>query len=556
MSLFQSLAEGGQTFAHRVRMVRQVIKIAFVSSSIVGMIVFLSMMLNTSALIYQGTWYYSKALILENIVETIEVNNSFWAKIAKEHFKSENVDVPIKKVLSKTYPYPNALLDITIQHIKIASKMSFTTLFILIVFFLIRGRIFKGKKHLSGQKIISPMLVKIKLKLLRNNSPIHLEKLPLVKGTETQHCLITGGTGSGKSNCIHHLLTSIRKNKQKIIILDTTGSFVARFFRPDKDVILNPFCSHSASWHPWAECRDAFDYDALAESFIPQSTQDHENYWRQAGRSLFSSVLQKTNDLKKNSEISRWLLRETLHKLCQFVQDTKAASHMDINSDKTAASVRSVTASYVECFEHLKDTQQPFSIRDWVKNNEDSWLYIQCTPAQRASIAPLLSSWISIAIRSLLQLETSFDRRLWFVIDELASLQKIKDLELLVTEGRKYGGCGVLSLQSPAQLEAIYGRESSKTILGNCLTKIVFSEQNPEVSGKISQLFGQREIKEFQEGISYGAHEVRDGVNLSSQKKYVPIVSATDIQSLQKNTAFLRLPGHHPITRIKFSITR
>ncbi|MBA3239510.1 MAG: type IV secretion system DNA-binding domain-containing protein [Parachlamydiaceae bacterium] len=48
---------------------------------------------------------------------------------------------------------------------------------------------------------------------------------------------------------------------------------------------------------------------------------------------------------------------------------------------------------------------------------------------------------------------------MWFIIDELPSLQKVKNIEVLLTEGRKYGGCSILSLQSPSQLESIYGRE-------------------------------------------------------------------------------------------------
>ena len=129
------------------------------------------------------------------------------------------------------------------------------------------------------------------------------------------------------------------------------------------------------------------------------------------------------------------------------------------------------------------------------------------------------------------------------MIDELPTLQKLKELELFVTESRKYGGCGLFALQSPAQLEKIYGRSSAHTIIGNCSTRVIFAEHDPEISKAISLSLGEAEVKEYQEGISYGAHEVRDGVNLSLQTRNLPIVSPTDIQSLESNHAYVRLPG-------------
>ena len=90
--------------------------------------------------------------------------------------------------------------------------------------------------------------------------------------------------------------------------------------------------------------------------------------------------------------------------------------------------------------------------------------------------------------------------------------------------------------------------------MGNCGTRVVFAEHDPEISKAISRSLGEAEVKEYQEGISYGAHEVRDGVSLSLQTKHLPIVSPTDIQSLEPNQAFVRLPGNRPITQIKFKI--
>jgi len=190
-----------------------------------------------------------------------------------------------------------------------------------------------------------------------------------------------------------------------------------------------------------------------------------------------------------------------------------------------------------------------------MQKEEDSWLFLFAKPHQLAAIGGLLSCWFSLAFRSLVQLEPSLTRRIWFIIDELPSLNKIKDLEMFLTLGRKYGGCGLLSLQSPSQLDSIYGYNVTKTIIGNCSTKIVFSEQDPTIANLISRSFGEREILEYQESISYGAHNVRDGVSLAEHKKWQPLVSASEIQALKKNHAYVKLPGDLPVSMIRFPIS-
>jgi len=70
----------------------------------------------------------------------------------------------------------------------------------------------------------------------------------------------------------------------------------------------------------------------------------------------------------------------------------------------------------------------------------------------------------------------------------------------------------------------------------------------------MSQMLGEQEVKEAVEGISYGAHQMRDGVSLNEQKQFKPVVSANDIMNLDDLEAYIKLPGNLPITKIKFEI--
>ncbi len=556
MGIFAVIAEGGQTWTHRMRMLKQVVKFTLGTSFMIGLAVFCLLMGSLDKVNFQGTWYYIKAKTAGSVLEKLEVDKKYWAKTSHEIYHTTNPMITPSKLEKNSYPYFLRVTKESGKNLYQATLATTLTMTGFLLFFLVKGARSRKKKHISGKKIVPPWLLRMQLKLTRQASPISIGGLPLAKGTETQHILITGGTGSGKTNCIHHLLSQIKNGHSKGLIVDTSGIFVDKYFDEKRDILLNPFDKRGSPWHPWAECQTKADYEEISECFIPRSFNENENYWRTAAKALLCAVLRKTEYSKRISDVQDWILLRPLTELAQFLEGTKAAAHIDLRADKTAGSIRSVASSYLSCLEYLENTENPFSISNWMKNEKEGWLFLVAKPSQRSALGPLLSCWISLAFRTLIQLEPSLDRRTWFILDELPSLNKIRDLESFLAEGRKYGGAGLLALQSPSQLDSIYGSDVTKTIIGNCATKITFSEQDPIVAELISKSFGDREILEYQESISFGANSVRDGVSLTENKKRQHLVSASEIQSLKKNQAFVKLPGSLPVTKLKLEIFR
>lgn len=75
-------------------------------------------------------------------------------------------------------------------------------------------------------------------------------------------------------------------------------------------------------------------------------------------------------------------------------------------------------------------------------------------------------------------------------------------------------------------------------------------------AARIADMFGEQEVREYQKGLSYGANDIRDGVNLSQQIRQNPLITKTDIQFLKRNHAFIRLPDNYPIVKIKMPIIK
>lgn len=552
MSLFKTITEGGQIWTHRSRMARQVFKSSFFFSVLIGIGFFGYQALQIPPFYYASLGYYAKAQAL-SFENTINIDGKIWHQLTNQQTVEPTVSIRTEIVKKVCYRYSLLLKTELLKSAYSGARFTLYTFGGMIVFFLLRGWRSRKKQPVEGKTIEPSWKLRLRLKMFRKASPVSLGKLPLVKNSETQHILISGSTGTGKTNAFYSLLPKIRELKQKVIIVDTTGEFVKHFYRKEEDIILNPFDARSASWHPWCECQDKLDFKAICQGFVPSSYREEESFWRKGAQEIFyCSLIEKAQE-KKTSALVKLLMHDPLLNLSTFLKGTSATAYLDMSSEKTAASIRAVVAGYLECLEHLADTENPFSIRDWILDDKaQNWLFLSSTVQQRSGLIPLLSAWLSVAIHSLLQTTPDLKRRVWFVLDELPRLQRLHNLDTFVTESRKYGGCGLFAIQSPAQLETIYGRGISHTIIGNCATRVAFAEYDPQIAHSISKTFGEKEMRESYESISYGAHEMRDGVSLSFQSKISPVVTPTALQSLKPLQAFIKIPGNFPITKMRF----
>lgn len=56
------------------------------------------------------------------------------------------------------------------------------------------------------------------------------------------------------------------------------------------------------------------------------------------------------------------------------------------------------------------------------------------------------------------------------------------------------------------------------------------------------------------EHISYGAHQMRDGVSLNYQCKEKPTIHPDRLMKLPDLQAYLKLPGDYPIAKVSFKV--
>ena len=233
----------------------------------------------------------------------------------------------------------------------------------------------------------------------RNSRP-RIAGVPWPERTETQHTIVSGTTGSGKTVLISDLVAQIRERGERCILYDKMGSYTRAFFDPARDVLMNPLDARAPRWSPFLEARTPRDFDTMAAALIPQQKDTVDPFWVTAARQLFSNgaaVLWKRG-VTENRVLVGHLLKTELTALAEAMEGTVAQSIVDPENPKTALSVRAMLTAHLGALECLPDSGKPFSIREWVEREDEAgFLFLTSRGDQHASLRGLISTWLEIA---------------------------------------------------------------------------------------------------------------------------------------------------------------
>ena len=146
--------------------------------------------------------------------------------------------------------------------------------------------------------------------------PYSIAGIPYPERTETQHTIVSGTTGSGKTVLISDLVSQIRAKGERCVIYDKMGSYTRAFFDPARDVLMNPLDVRAPRWSPFYEARNPRDFDMMAAALIPQQKDTVDPFWVTAARQLFANgagVLRGKGETR-NKVLVDHLLKDRAHR--------------------------------------------------------------------------------------------------------------------------------------------------------------------------------------------------------------------------------------------------
>lgn len=567
----KNLIRGGQTSIHFVHMTSQLfttlVKIAILVI-IVGDLTYVISKFGFYEFKEVIIYYMAKILMLFGL-DNVHIN--FVGRAGNIYdLKSAEIVKNVNLVIQK-----NRIISAFITGFITGIFLAFCSIASLLVLFAYRGKKMAKEKFIRGAKIVSTRNLRKKIQSfnikeslrtgnLFNYSSYKILSIPFPKNNEFLHTIVLGSTGTGKTNAILDIVDQVRKNGDRAIIYDKMGTYTATYYNENKDVILNPLDARSKSWSFFEEIRTESDYDYLASAFIPEKKDSSGPFWTDSARRVFAVFAKKLKEEKgdvTNQEFVDALLKSNYKMLAQYLTGTEASSLISAESEKTSLSILAILAAYISSMKYLHDEKEHFSIRNWIEREESEggFLFISSRSDQHESLMPLISTWIDIAIKSLLSVEqnnysNAKPRRIWIILDEIGSLQQLPSLLDGLAQSRQFGGAFLLSMHSISQLRSIYGRDKTDTITSLCRNKIFFAGADEETSDYCSQNLGYQEVEEIKEGISYGANDIRDGVNLNTHKSLKRIVISSEIMNMKALQAYIKFAGDFPISKILFKI--
>lgn len=435
--------------------------------------------------------------------------------------------------------------------------------------FLLRGAMNRRREHALRDRVVAGTLVtsEKQLSILTGTEAdaraLAIGTVPIPNRLETRHMAMIGTTGSGKTTALRQLLDGIEARGDAALVYDTSGEFIAHYYRPERgDVILNPFDARCAYWSPFAEIAHPADADRIAHQLITETGQHDSDVWLDTSRILVANMIRALWREGKCtlSDLLNALQDRTKDDLKEWLAGSSSARTFADDADRATGSVLFMLSKAANLIQFLRTEGSggvPFAFRDFIhgldkRNGACPWIFVPRKEDYFEASKPLLACWLECAASAVLGLSPSPDRRIWFVLDELADLPRVDNLARLLPEGRKFGAGVVLTFQALGQMRHRYGPQIAESMLGCCNTKLFLQTIDAETRAWTSQTIGECEveIQTMTDALADGDDKPR--TTLGKIRKMRPAILESELR-LPKFEGYLLFPDGLPVARIRLT---
>ena len=374
-------------------------------------------------------------------------------------------------------------------------------------------------------------------------------KLRLPLAIERNHILIMGDTGTGKTTLTRRILLQIEERGETAIVYDPALDYTSEFYKPERgDAILNPLDQRMPYWSPGEEVLHPAEALTLATSLFPDRRNENP-FFVEGPRKIFAHLLtfRPTPD-----EIAWWMCHE--EEIDRRVKGTQYAAMIDRQAPAQRSGVLAslnMVADALKLLPSDKEATGRWSAVEWSKQRQ-GWLFLTSTSETRERLLPLTSLWLDMLVLRLMKQEKPNSNKVWFVLDELATLQRLPQLHTAVTENRKSNNPVVLGFQGRSQLETRYGHEA-EAMLSQPATKIFLRTSEPNAAEWISRTIGGVEIERLKESRSSGQlGNQRKTTSHNNERQIEPLVMDSEISGLANLHGYLK--SENLVVRMSFPI--
>lgn len=360
-------------------------------------------------------------------------------------------------------------------------------------------------------------------------------KIAIPAKAEAKHIQVMGDTGTGKTTLLLEMLQQIELRGDSAIVYDTEGEYTEKFYSKERgDWILNPLDARCPYWTPAAELRNHAEARTLAASLYQPTSDKKGEFFTETPQKIFAHLLKFR---PSPQQLVAWMSNEA--EIDRRVEGTELAAMIAKGAQQQRSGVLGSLGLIADSLRLLPTEEQAdkraWSANEWSKTRQ-GWIFLTSTENTQDALRPLQSLWLDSLILRLLTRPKPGQNRAWFVIDELASLQRLPQFHNALTKARKSQNPIIFGYQGKAQLEVIYGH-LAEVMLSQPSTKYILKTSEGAAAKWASELIGEVEIERVRETVADGK---RAGKSFMMDRQVEPLVLKSELQGLADLHAFVK----------------
>ncbi|MHB1930058.1 MAG: type IV secretory system conjugative DNA transfer family protein [Acidimicrobiales bacterium] len=387
--------------------------------------------------------------------------------------------------------------------------------------------------------------------------------------TEARHSvLVLGPTQSGKTTGL--AVPALLEWEGPAVATSVKGDLVAATagwrHRHGRCWVFDPTAAAEAPGAGWSPLQGADDWSGaqrmaawLVDATPARRALTDGDFWYAAAAKQLGPLLRAARlgggsmaDVVRWTNTGRWEEAASLLDLAGELEAAVALDACAARDERIRSSVATTLETVLAPFEDpvvaARTAQQDVDPRQLVTGPHTLYL---CGPSHEQArvqglFAALVASVVAAAAERVAATGNPLDPPLLLVLDEVANIAPIRDLDGLASTAAGLGIQLVTVCQDLAQLAARYGQDRSRTIANNHRAKLVLSGvADPATLDLVSGLAGERAVR--QDSVTT---DLRDGRRTrSTGTAYRRLVAPDELRRTQPGEGVL-VYGHLPAARL------
>lgn len=372
----------------------------------------------------------------------------------------------------------------------------------------------------------------------------------------SQHLLLVGGIGSGKTNTLNHIINSISSQlgvQDVMIIFDTKGDFYKEFYRPGDIVISNDNTARGAlGVDYWNIINEVEDDENLEENvieianalFAERLKSENNLFFPNAAKDIVTAALyhfvKVRGSIKSNNKVLSNFFKsvsqnDLLDLLSRYPQYETMKSYIPLNAPGQALGVMAEIQQIMRSVLIGNFAKEgTLSIRDLVRKKGGKRIFIEYDIGVGSMLSPIYTLLFDLAIKEALCRKKSLGN-VFFVVDEFKLLPNLNHIDDAVNFGRSLGIKFMIGIQNTDQIKEAYNENMAMNIFSGFLNQFAFKVNDFSTRKYIKERAGTNRKKTV-----YKTTTIHESIEAAN------VIEDWDVSNLQLGQAIVSLNNSEP----------